>query len=275
MLPSKDAGRWPRRRRGVDITGSAAQVFAPTVTSEKIEETGQSGVRSRRDSRSIRLRNSTPERYNLKECFGAIIEGEGMTVRSPLAVALLTIGLFGCNGHVVMTPANPTDVEQAYINKSDIDGFYIYRAMPIIEVDEFTQYNQPGASGSTKLSDDCHHVASRQLKTIADGNHPYRLHYEHGLLETYTFGATMTSDGILTNINSVSTPDQGKTFQNLASAASSAAGIPREGKLPPVKSAAAPPALKPDCTTTPVFVGYERPPTEDQIKNYMTTPIPQ
>jgi hypothetical protein len=94
---------------------------------------------------------------------------------------------------------------------------------------------------------------------VADSEHPYRLHYDHGFLETYTFGATLTSDGILTVINTVSTPDQGKTVQNIASAAASGATI--AAKLEKDEK-------HPNCTVTPVFAGYEELPTQADIKQF-------
>jgi hypothetical protein len=183
------------------------------------------------------------------------------------AAMLSFLSLTTCTGHVVMTPMSPDAVLDAYQKNTDIDGIIVFRPEPMIEVDEFTQINTSPDPSKTVLSNECNHIQSRKLLTLADWQHPYRLHYEHGLLETYTFGATLTSDGILTAINTQSTPDQGKTFQNLASAASSAAGIPR---VAPPPNPHVPP--QPNCTTTPIFVGYEYPPVGSAIKPYGTTP---
>jgi hypothetical protein len=54
----------------------------------------------------------------------------------------------------------------------------------------------------------------------------------------------------------VSTPDQGKTFQNLASAASSGAVIATKE------------VGKPDCNVTPLLVGYEHSPTWADLKEF-------
>ncbi len=116
--------------------------------------------------------------------------------------------------------------------------------------------------------------------TVADAQHPYVLQYEHGFLETYTFGVTLGSDGTLTSINSQSTPDQGKTIANLASAAGSIAGVAKQMQMrqvfPTNKPAVpAPSATLPDCTQSPIPIGYEKVPTDQEILKYRTTPIPQ
>jgi hypothetical protein len=151
-----------------------------------------------------------------------------------------------------MTPMSPQSIEDNYSKGGDIDGVIVYRPTTVQEVDKLTQVNVPLAKGSSTatFSDQCIAVSIKKTAVIADVTHPYRLHYEHGLLESYTFGATLTNDGILTSVNSVSTPDQGKTISNLASAASSAA------------AAAAPlkPTTKlnlPDCTVTPILDHFE------------------
>jgi hypothetical protein len=159
-------------------------------------------------------------------------------------------------------PRAPTDNDPGC--GQDVNGIIIHLSRPLIEVDKFTQVNVSTDSSKTVLSDNCTNVPTRKLISLPDWDHPYILHYDHGILETYTFGATLTSDGILTNINAQSTPDQGKTIANLTSAASSAAGIAR--LAPPAKAV-------PNCTTTPVFYGYERPPTSTDIKAFGTTDV--
>jgi hypothetical protein len=165
-----------------------------------------------------------------------------------------------------MTPMSPEEINQNYKNKSDINGIIVYRPRQLIEVDEYTQINVPGAGAgaSATVSSACTPSLVRKLVTVVDWDHPYRLHYDHGILETYTFGATVTSDGVLTVINSQSTPDQGKTLSNLASVATSAASIAR---------APAPPG-SPPCTITPAFVDYESPPSAADIKGFGTTVAP-
>lgn len=197
------------------------------------------------------------------------------------AIMLGLIMVTGCTGHIVMEPIGPDDVSTIYAScpsgptpqsgnaqklpncGQQVDGIIVHIARPLIEVDEFTQANISTDPTKTVLSNNCKKQATRKLVSLPDWDHPYILHYEHGILETYTFGATLTSDGILTNINAQSTPDQGKTIANLTSAASSAAGIARQAPSP----------AAPDCTTTPLFVGYERPPTIANIKPYNTSVV--
>lgn len=182
----------------------------------------------------------------------------------PVLLGLMTAA---CSGTVIMSPLDPADIAKNYQEKRDTVGIIVYRAIPLVEVDRFIQINvptDPTKPGSpTVPSGACNPVLTRKLISVADAQHPYRLHYEHGLLEAYTFGATLSSDGILTVINTVSTPEQGKTLQNLAGAAASVMG--------PLKAAREEEA-KPDCTVTPVFVGYEHPPTGADIKEFGKTP---
>ncbi len=87
--------------------------------------------------------------------------------------------------------------------------------------------NPTQPNGPTTLSANCGPVLTRKLISVADAEHPYRLYYKHGLLEACTFGATLMSDGILTAVNTVSTPEQGKTLQNLAAQPPARPGLPR------------------------------------------------
>lgn len=186
---------------------------------------------------------------------------------TPRIISASLIGLISssCSGHVVLTPSSPSQISADYDAGRDTNGIIVYRPQPFVEVDQLTQISSPPehGTGAPALSNNCKRVAVRKFVSAADWEHPYVLTYKHGLLETYTFGATTTSDGILTVINSQSTPDQGKTFANLASAASSAAAAARS----------TPPDNWPDCKSTPVFVGYERPPTGNLIPDYGKTVV--
>jgi hypothetical protein len=74
-----------------------------------------------------------------------------------------------------------------------------------------------------------------ELKKLAihpDYAHPQLLQYEHGLLESYKLSAELDS-GLLKSVNVESTPDQGKTISNLASAVKDVAAIAAAGGVPP------------------------------------------
>jgi len=167
-----------------------------------------------------------------------------------------------------MEPLSPDRIAADYRADAAEQGIIVYRPIQLVEVDAFQQVNLPDSSkpGSTLLSGNCKPVVTRKVVTIADANHPYLLHYKHGLFEAYSFSATLNSDGILTAINTQSTPDQGKTLQNLAGAASTA------GNLTKLFSTS---EAKPDCTVTPVFVGYEHLPAADSIPDFGKTAAPQ
>jgi hypothetical protein len=132
-------------------------------------------------------------------------------------------------------------------------GLLVYLPTQVVEIDKFTQTLVLGADGKTLVASgecDSEHAATRKVVTVVDRSTPYLLQYHHGLLETYTFAATLTPDGALASINTSSTPDQGKTLANLASTASTAAGI---AKL----DVGAPTPGQKLCTQTPIFVRYE------------------
>ena len=183
-----------------------------------------------------------------------------------MATALAALVTASCTGTVEMTPLPPDKLETHYEAGTSEAGIIVYRAMPIVEVDAFVQANipDPSKAGATILTSDCDRVLTRKIVTVADTAHPYRLHYEHGFLEAYSFGATLNGDGILTAINTQSTPDQGKTLQNLTSAASTATSVFK------VLERATP---HPKCTVTPAFVGYEHLPVAGEIREFgKTTP---
>jgi hypothetical protein len=185
--------------------------------------------------------------------------------------SLIFVGFFisACSGTVVMSPLSAEAIkhkyeyrgntpENEYEKDRDIKGIIVYRAIPLIQVDMLTQINLTDDPKSPAvLSNDCIHTAIRKVVSIPDWEHPYRLHYDHGLLESYTFAATLNSDGILVGINTLSAPDQGKTFQNVVGPlASAAATLKFDGTRP--------------CTITPVFVGYEKLPDQEFVPPFKT-----
>ena len=157
--------------------------------------------------------------------------------------------LSACTGHVVMTPLTVEQINKQYTDQSDIDGIIVYRHLRLIEVDRLTQINLP----SNIVSALCNQVLVRKPVTVPDWQHPYRLHYEHGLFESYTFYPTLSSDGLIISLNTSSANDQGKTMSNFITAATGAANL--------VKSFQQTNKLdhSNDCTITPVFTGYEFP----------------
>jgi hypothetical protein len=90
----------------------------------------------------------------------------------------------------------------------------------------------------------CRPVPSVKLISAPDYSQPHRVWYEHGLLETFTFSTTLDAAGDLLSVNTQSTPDQGKTFQNIASGISSIAPL----------AAGAAPMMTPACTDGAVAV---------------------
>ncbi|HVA12080.1 MAG TPA: hypothetical protein VNF99_02410 [Stellaceae bacterium] len=179
-------------------------------------------------------------------------------VRSVL-VLLVSIAVSGCTGTIMLTPLDPAtlgnpgaiaDLHSSDAGRAGYDGLLVYLPKQVLEIDRFTQVQTLARDNKTLiLSGDCDSAKAyvQKVVTIVDRNKPYLLHYEHGLLETFTFSATLTSDGALASVNTSSTPDQGKTLANLASAAVSASGI---AKAATINSSPA------TCTQTPTFVRY-------------------
>lgn len=174
--------------------------------------------------------------------------------RRALAVAGLSLAA-ACTGTVTMTPLEPTAVWQPPGPRQSVEGVIVYLPVQLVEVDELTQIDVIVA-GKNVPSGNCRHVHARKLVPAPDWRHPWLLNYKSGLLEAHSFSMQMTNEGVLTSINSQSTPDQGKTFENVASGVTSLAGAP--GKL--LGLTARRTETVPDCTIGPQFVGYEYPP---------------
>jgi hypothetical protein len=166
--------------------------------------------------------------------------------------------LAGCTGHVIMSPVKPADLD----NGKDIEGVLVTRSIQVIEVDEYTQIATSAAKSSPAdatsqaapaMSGACTPVETRKLVMIPDPNHVWRLHYDPGVLEAHTFGATMDVSGVLLSINAQSTPDQGKTAAAVVGAVASAKtalGVTLNGPV-------APAATLPPCTAAPSLVRYD------------------
>jgi hypothetical protein len=171
--------------------------------------------------------------------------------------AALAIG--GCSGNVELVPLDPTTMGNPRVvhdvNAEPLDqsyhGVVVYLPTQVLEIDRFTQIQTLAPDNKTLiLSGACDpsNATIQKVVTVVDRAHPYLLQYHHGLLETYTFGATLTSDGALAGINTSSTPDQGKTLANLSAAAVSAGSLAR---------LTATPRHDLPCTQTPSFVRYD------------------
>lgn len=181
-----------------------------------------------------------------------------------LTVTCVSVGcslLMGCSGNIVLSPLDPTtmgnptvvrDINSSAAGEELSRGYHglvVYLPVQRIEVDRFTQIQALGPDNKTLIAtENCDpnspEAITRKVVTVADSSRPFLLQYHHGFLETYTFAATINADGTLASINTNSTPDQGKTISNLASAASTV------GKIFPI-------AGNPPCTMTPTFWKYE------------------
>ena len=58
-----------------------------------------------------------------------------------LLLSVVTLSEAACSGTVVMTPMCPAEIKAAYDAKTDTTGIIVYRAKPVVEVDQLTQAN--------------------------------------------------------------------------------------------------------------------------------------
>jgi hypothetical protein len=135
---------------------------------------------------------------------------------SIMAVSLLT----ACSGIENSRPATAADVANGF------QGYLFYPVVQFQQTSQTTRYTEMGrvlavAGGAGDAG--CEPVASVKYVTSADFAHPWILDYRPGLLEAYKFNVEWTDQGTLKAVNRESTPDQGKTIANMASAAQSAA----------------------------------------------------
>lgn len=159
---------------------------------------------------------------------------------------VIVILLQGCTGTVY------TNNKTGFDDKGNMEGVIFYPPALFKEISETTiALNKDGKIVGHASDNSCEPVRTEKIITGPDYSQPRRIAYHHGLLETYTFGVTLDAAGDLTAINTQSTPDQGKTFQNIASGFSAIA--PAAG-LPAMKPGAPPLA----CTDAPAVVGRER-----------------
>ncbi len=71
----------------------------------------------------------------------------------------------------------------------------------------------------------CAGVPSSRIAVRPDYTRPQYVRYEHGYLEKYELEVELTDSGMLKRVKTISGPDRGETFKNLAAAAKDAASI--------------------------------------------------
>ena len=123
-----------------------------------------------------------------------------------------------------------------------------------------------GVLSSGEKAGRCEPVTSEQVVTIADTTHEQIVWYSPGLLETVKFSVTYNQNGTLASVGTEATPDQGKTFSNIAAGVSSlataATGIlgggnasPLGGGTPSIKPPR-PSAALPACNSAPTNITF-------------------
>jgi hypothetical protein len=147
-----------------------------------------------------------------------------------------------------MKALTPEELQTALKAKEGIEGVFVYYTVAVIEVDRMTQLVDKDGKVT---GGECKPVDVQKIVTVTDYEHPYRIWYEHGILETNQFGVQL-SNSVLTGINSQSTADQGKTLANLADAALSFAKVAGAAVAPP------PSPTAPNCNGVPTFIRFEK-----------------
>jgi hypothetical protein len=133
-----------------------------------------------------------------------------------MALCLLT----ACSGTESSRPATTGDLTNGF------EGYLFYPVVQFRQTTQTTRYTEKGrilAVMGDVGDAGCEPVSTVKYVTSADFAHPWILNYHPGLLEAYKFNVEWTDQGTLKAANRESTPDQGKTIANLASAAASAA----------------------------------------------------
>ncbi len=163
-------------------------------------------------------------------------------------VACLAVLLVGCNGTLTTHPE--MDSEKA-------SGYEGVRFFPLAVMQ--TTWENTTIRDGTKVvatmwgtGDKRCSAESYVTESIdVDPTHPMILNYRHGILETYEFSVTLSEKGNLTSVNAKSTPDQGKTIDNISDAAQNFAGLAGGG------AGGKGPAIVPPCTDDPKAIRME------------------
>lgn len=169
---------------------------------------------------------------------------------SPWAAIAATLCLAGCTGSVSTENLNP-DTYQRVGNV--FRGVIVYPPALFNEIStKRVLVDREGNLIGRADNGTCVPVRSSRVVTLPDFGRPQRVFYEPGVLEANTFGVQITN-GMLTAVNSESSPDRGQTPLNLANAigALAAAGVGTLGVTPT-------PRGRPACNEGAVIEGYER-----------------
>jgi hypothetical protein len=174
-----------------------------------------------------------------------------MTLIYSIAPVAIVLVLVGCNGEVRTRLLTPEQLQTELSRPEGIKGAFGYYDRTVLEIDQLTQLTD--ANGKP-VSGECNPINVQKVVTYTDQQHPIQIWYEHGLLEANQFSVQLNSS-VFTAINSQSTPDQGKTLANLASAATSFGKV--AAAAPPVGPPVVTPKAKADCNAGPSFVSFQ------------------
>jgi len=182
---------------------------------------------------------------NRKELIDALADKTGSTKvdadRNIAALIFVTAFLLtGCAGQVREYldkpdyPTNPDDPGAV--------GIRVYMSALM----KVTSRTTTITDSNTKLpSNDCTPVESTKIEARPDYAKPLRVRFDHGPFDTYTFGVTLSADGILTGINTQSTPPISSVAPLITATVSALSVLKAVAPMPP-------------CTATPEVVKIER-----------------
>lgn len=106
-------------------------------------------------------------------------------MRKIIFCSLAAICIWGCSGRLSMTNI---PLEQIQKPGWSVDGVIGYQPVWFLELYQFTK---PIEDGKTEVGPCTPVPAPSKLALHADTQHPILIKYEHGLLESYTFGVTL------------------------------------------------------------------------------------
>ncbi|MBP2303437.1 hypothetical protein [Azospirillum picis] len=147
-----------------------------------------------------------------------------MSYRYTATLVALMSAVSGCTGTVWTENLDP---DRHRLVGEKIEGVYVYPPALFREISETrVAVNEDGKIVGRAENNTCIPIITSKATILPDFQRLQRVFYKPGLLDTSSFGVTLEG-GMLTGINSASSPDQGKTVSNVGAtvAALATAGV--------------------------------------------------
>ncbi len=127
------------------------------------------------------------------------------SLNSLITVALLTLGLIGCSGHLYTVVSPSLDGKD-----KKVEGVITYQPVNVIELYKTTMLvdEKSGNILGTSTNGKCVEAKKIKFSVRADYSKPQLVGYAPGLLDKNKFGVTL-KDGVIASVNSESDPTSG------------------------------------------------------------------